>query len=102
MISGDTGPAHLAIGLGAPTIVVVGGGQFTSFVPYPAALTPAQVRFVWHEMPCYHCFWACTQPHAAGASFPCVASVSVAQVRAAADELLALRADQARTMIELR
>ena len=102
VISGDTGPAHLAIGLGAPTIVVVGGGQFTSFVPYPAALTPAQVRFVWHEMPCYHCFWACTQPHAAGASFPCVASVSVAQVRAAADELLALRADQARTMIELR
>jgi ADP-heptose:LPS heptosyltransferase len=102
VISGDTGPAHLAIGLGAPTIVIVGGGQFSSFVPYPAALTPPQVRFLWREMPCYHCFWACTQTHAAGASYPCVATVSVAQVRDAAEELLALSPDKAGTVIELR
>jgi len=102
VISSDTGPAHLAIGLGTPTIVLVGGGHFTSFLPYPAALTPLQVRFVWHELPCYHCFWLCTQPHAAGASYPCLAAVSLAQVRDAAEELLALRSDKAGTMIELR
>src|SRR5206468_12479008 len=102
VISSDTGPAHLAIGLGAPTIVIVGGGQFTSFVPYPAALTPPQVRFVWHELPCYHCFWNCTQPYAAGGSYRCLEAMSVAQVRDAADELLALSSDKAPTMIELR
>ena len=102
VISSDTGPAHLAIGLGAPTIVIVGGGHFTSFVPYPEALTPPQVRFVWHELPCYHCFWLCTQPHAAGASYPCLDAVSVAQVRDAADELLVLGSEKAGTMIELR
>jgi ADP-heptose:LPS heptosyltransferase len=91
VISSDTGPAHLAIGLGAPTIVIVGGGHFTSFVPYPDALTPPQVRFVWRELPCYHCFWNCTQPHEAGASYPCLTAVSVAQVRDAAEELLGLR-----------
>jgi ADP-heptose:LPS heptosyltransferase len=102
VISSDTGPAHLAIGLGTPTIVIVGGGHFTSFVPYPAELTPPQVRFVWHEMACYHCFWLCTQPHAAGASYPCLDAVSVAQVRDAADELLAQRSENAGAMIEMR
>jgi ADP-heptose:LPS heptosyltransferase len=102
VISSDTGPAHLAIGLGTPTIVIVGGGHFTSFVPYPADLTPPQVRFVWREMACYHCFWGCTQPHRAGASYPCLEAVSVAQIRDAADELLALRPDKAGAMNELR
>lgn len=91
VISSDTGPAHLAIALGTPTIVIVGGGHFTSFVPYPDALRPPQVRFVWRELPCYHCFWNCTQPHAAGASYPCLAVVPAAQVRDAADELLSLQ-----------
>jgi ADP-heptose:LPS heptosyltransferase len=103
VISSDTGPAHLAIGLGTPTIVIVGGGHFTSFVPYPAEITPPQVRFVWREMACYHCFWGCTQPHVAGASYPCLDAVSVAQVRDAADELLVQRSEKAATtMIEMR
>ena len=80
VISSDTGPAHLAIGLGAPTIVIVGGGHFTSFVPYPAALTPPQVRFVWRELPCYHCFWNCTAAARGGRQLPMLAAVSVAQV----------------------
>ncbi len=109
--AGGGGSARLALGQQLhrpdridqpPTIVLVGGGHFTSFLPYPAALTPLQVRFVWHELPCYHCFWLCTQPQAAGASYPCLAAVSLAQVRDAAEELLALRSDKAGTMIELR
>lgn len=102
VISSDTGPAHLAIGLGTPTVVIIGGGHFTSFVPYPAALTPPQVRFVWRELPCYHCFWRCTQPHAAGASYPCLEAISVRQVCDAAEELLAVRSDNTATTIEYR
>jgi ADP-heptose:LPS heptosyltransferase len=35
VVSNDTGPAHVAIGLGAPSVVIVGGGHFGCFVPYP-------------------------------------------------------------------
>jgi ADP-heptose:LPS heptosyltransferase len=88
VVSSDTGPAHLAIGLGAPTVVIVGGGHFTSFVPYPPEITPRRVRFVWHELACYHCFWACTQPHNPGESFPCLYAVELPAVQEAAEQLL--------------
>ena len=35
VISNDTGPAHLSIALSVPTVVIIGGGHFGSFVPYP-------------------------------------------------------------------
>ncbi len=88
VVSSDTGPAHLAIGLGVPTVVIVGGGHFTSFVPYPPAVTPDKVRFVYRELACYHCFWNCTQPHRPGSSFPCIDAVEPGAVLAAVDTVL--------------
>jgi ADP-heptose:LPS heptosyltransferase len=84
-VSSDTGTGHLAIALGLPAVLIVGGGHYTSFMPYPPPLTPPRVRFVYHEMPCYYCLWKCTQPHEAGASFPCVETVTVDEVCAAID-----------------
>lgn len=92
VVSNDTGPAHLAIGLGVNTVVIVGGGHFTSFVPYPASLTPPGVRFVFRERPCFHCFWGCTEPHRPGDSFPCIATIGDDEVRQAVDALLPQRA----------
>jgi len=76
VVSNDTGPAHLSIGLGAPTVVIIGGGHFGSFVPYPKEVTPDNVRFVYARMPCYHCFWRCDKRDDKFSSFPCVAAVS--------------------------
>jgi len=89
VVSNDTGPAHLAAGLGVPTVVILGGGHFTSFVPYPATVTPPRVRFVFRERACFHCFWNCTEPHEKGRAFPCIASLSEAEVLQAADAALA-------------
>lgn len=89
VVSNDSGPAHLAIALGSPTVVFVGGGHFGEFVPYPAELTPATARFLHVPLDCYHCFWNCTRAHERGAAFPCVAEIPVATALAAADELLA-------------
>jgi ADP-heptose:LPS heptosyltransferase len=90
VISNDTGPAHLAAALGAPTVVIVGGGHFTSFVPYPPEVTPAEMRFVFRERFCFHCFWNCTEPHEPGRSFPCIDAIGEAEVLMAVDAVLAL------------
>lgn len=90
VVSNDTGPAHVAIGLGAPTVVIVGGGHFGCFVPYPEGVRPETARFVHERMECYHCFWRCHKRTDPTASFPCVAAVGMDKVEAACDELLAL------------
>jgi len=94
MVSNDTGPAHLAIGLGAPTVVIVGGGHFGCFVPYPPELTPETVRFVYERMECYHCFWRCPKRDDRRQSFPCVAAVAIERVEAACDAVLRAATDQ--------
>jgi hypothetical protein len=77
VVSSDTGLGHLAILFGRPSVIVVGGGHFGSFVPYPPALAPATARFVYHAMPCFHCDWACWMKQPEDRTFPCVALVTV-------------------------
>ncbi len=88
VISNDTGPAHLAIALGTKTVVIVGGGHFGCFVPYPDGVAPEHARFVYERMDCYHCFWSCHKRDDPKASFPCVAAVSMDKVQAACTTLL--------------
>jgi len=49
----DTGPAHLALALGKPTVVVLAGGDYGRFFPY------GKVRAVTHRMECFQCHWEC-------------------------------------------
>ncbi len=88
VVTNDTGPAHLSIGLGTPTAVIVGGGHFGCFVPYPPELSPAHARFAYRAMECYHCFWRCHLRTDKSQSFPCVAEITEDDVKAACTELL--------------
>ncbi|MBT3765939.1 MAG: glycosyltransferase family 9 protein [Rhodospirillales bacterium] len=80
MLTNDTGPAHLGIALGTPTLVLVGGGHFGSFVPYPDEVRPNNAEFLHVEMDCYHCFWGCHLRTSDRDSFPCVAAIEEASV----------------------
>ncbi|WNK00180.1 glycosyltransferase family 9 protein [Thalassospiraceae bacterium LMO-JJ14] len=88
VISNDTGPAHLSIAIGAPTLVVVGGGHFTSFVPYPDNVCPPNARFIYEVMDCYHCFWRCHKRKTKYEVFPCVAAVPIDGVWSVCEELI--------------
>lgn len=88
VLTNDSGPAHLAVALGTPTLVVVGGGHFGCFFPYPQGVAPRTARFVWTETECYHCFWRCDRRSDDRAAFPCVAAVTVDQAWAKVKELL--------------
>tara|TARA_B100000674_G_scaffold499416_1_gene545230 strand:+ start:6016 stop:7221 length:1206 start_codon:yes stop_codon:yes gene_type:complete len=88
VVSNDTGPAHLSIALQTPTLVVVGGGHFGCFVPYPQNIRPDHARFVYHKMDCYHCFWNCPKRASKYDVFPCIEAVEINKVWEAADQLL--------------
>lgn len=80
VISNDTGPGHLALGVAAPTVLLAGGGHFGSFVPYPEAIRPAGAAFLNHGMECYHCLWVCPKRASRADAFPCVAAISPERV----------------------
>ncbi len=88
LVGNDTGPAHIATALGAPTIVILGGGHFGANFPYPPEATPATMRVLFHAMKCFHCEWHCTQPHDPGQPVPCIDAVGVDEVLRAVDDCL--------------
>ena len=88
VISNDTGPGHLALAVGAPTVLIVGGGHYGSFVPYPEQIRPAKADFLAMEMECYHCLWRCPKRAGPGDPFPCVSGVTVERVWDAVTRLL--------------
>ena len=93
VVSNDTGPAHVSIALGTNTVVIVGGGHFGCFVPYPEGIAPGHARFVYERMDCYHCFWRCDKRDNNYQSYPCVSAVSVEHVKAACLELIENESD---------
>jgi hypothetical protein len=75
VVSNETGPAHMAVMLGTPAVIVIGGGHFGNFVPYPPELNPPHVHWVYQPMECYHCFYNCTKRLVDRTPFPCFAAV---------------------------
>jgi len=68
----DTSIAHFAAAVGIPTVVILGGGHFGRFFPYPDA---KHVKAVYKKLSCYNCNWKCTKP-----TNECIQFLSVEEV----------------------
>jgi ADP-heptose:LPS heptosyltransferase len=79
-IGNETGPLHLAIAVGTPSVALLGGGYGDRFLSYPLQT----IRKIWHPLSCYHCFWKCIY-----AEPQCLTSIGEEEVLVAAKELLA-------------
>ncbi len=78
-ITNDTGPAHIAYALQAPTVTIFGGGNPATNGP----LTPGPFHVLLYEVPCRPCGYE-TCP----IGDMCLQGVSVEQVVEAADDLI--------------
>ena len=61
LLSGDTGPAHLALALNVPAVIILGGGHYKNYFPYPDNITPKlkSVSYISKKMECFGCDWEC-------------------------------------------
>ena len=88
VVSVDTALMHLAVAVGAPTLCLASAAFVGEIVPYDPAIAPANVRFVYHSMPCEGCLGDCVLP-AEGGMFPCVARLDGERIVAEARAMLA-------------
>ena len=87
VISADTALMHLAAAVGARTLCLASAAYVGEIVPYAPEITPPNVRFLYHDMPCRGCLGACALPAEDG-MYPCVARLDRPQVLATVAEML--------------
>jgi ADP-heptose:LPS heptosyltransferase/tetratricopeptide (TPR) repeat protein len=71
-VGSDTSVAHIAAALKVPTFVMLGGGHYGRFFPYPEG---SAVTCLTHKLECFNCYWKCSQPYN-----KCIADITVADV----------------------
>lgn len=73
-----SGPAHLSVAVGTPTVVIMGGGHFKRFFPY-GDLSKNLIAYD-PDMQCKNDNWVCVRRVRAGDPAPCIAGVTVENV----------------------
>jgi ADP-heptose:LPS heptosyltransferase len=81
VVGNDTASIHLAAAVKTPAVCVLGGGQFSRFLPYRPGCEGGSIGPipVFHWMECFHCNWDCRYA-AANHAYPCVQSVEVNEI----------------------
>lgn len=84
VLGSDSGPLHLAVAVGAPTVHLFGPVDAERFGPWGAPGRQAVIRSGWPCVPCNRLDWG---PHEL-AAHACMAAITEAQVCQAADTIL--------------
>lgn len=77
-VGSDTSIAHIATALRVPTFVLLGGGHYGRFFPFPDGFSATSIT---RKLDCYHCNWKCKLSYN-----KCIADIEVSQVLAAMKE----------------
>ena len=81
LVSNDSGPAHIAYALCTPSVTVFGGTDPARWGPPGPSAGPHRV--ITNPIACWPCdYWVCP------IGYQCLAGISVAQVRGAAEEII--------------
>jgi ADP-heptose:LPS heptosyltransferase len=90
-VGNDSGPAHMAAALSRPLVVVFGSSSSAIWGPWPRQTSDSPARVVQNFYPCNPCpgdrCYRFERPE-------CILSVSLGQVKAAVDDVLARSADE--------
>lgn len=91
-IGNESSGGHMAALLQVPSVCIVGGGHFGRFMPYAPErhVTRRMPAVVFSKMACYGCNWQCQFSPDPSGSAPCVARVTVEDVRSALDQALSI------------
>lgn len=95
VVSVDTSVMHLAVGAGAPTLCLASAAHVVDSIPYDPRITPENVMFAYHDMPCRGCLGACVHP-LENARFPCVQRLDKDRVLAGVRAALKLPSGRSR------
>lgn len=91
VIAHDSAVAHWSAATRVRCVVIVGGGHYKRFLPYPQDIA-SQVgqQVVVHPMPCFHCNWNCIydQSIAVKQTYPCISAITVDDVWQNVEHLL--------------
>ncbi len=79
-VGSDTSIAHFAAAVSIPTVVILGGGHFGRFFPYPNF---KHVKAIYKKLSCYNCNWKCTKP-----TNECIQNISVEDVSKTCREIV--------------
>jgi len=77
-VGSDTSMAHIATALKIPAFVLLGGGHYGRFFPYPAGHSDVSIT---HHLDCFHCDWKCRLSYN-----KCIADISVTDVMKAMEQ----------------
>lgn len=79
-LGNDSGVTHLASALQIPSIMIIGGGHYSTYAPYVGVKGGPTVCK--HELPCYGCNWTCHhKDYQSNHAYPCVEMVDPNWVR---------------------
>ena len=79
VIGPETGLTHAAATWDRPTLILMGGGHWGRFFPYPESFSH-QPFILRHPMPCYGCGWFCQYTLSRDKPYPCMAALAQASM----------------------
>jgi ADP-heptose:LPS heptosyltransferase len=75
LLSNDTLAAHIGAMHNIKTFVILGGGHYGRFFPYPNDLKFENIKIFYENPECEGCNWNCIQSYSKESPFPCIQQI---------------------------